>query len=50
VTPVSIISQLGSMTHTVRVMVKPLEGSDIDEYFARGSTRSTEQRLAENAL
>ncbi len=26
-------AQLGSMTHTVRVMVKPLGGSDIDEYL-----------------
>jgi GNAT superfamily N-acetyltransferase len=26
-------TQLGSMTHTVRVMVKPLRGSDIDEYL-----------------
>jgi GNAT superfamily N-acetyltransferase len=25
--------QLGSMTHTMRVMVKSLEGSDIDEYL-----------------
>ncbi len=28
-----LTSQLGSMTHTVRVMVKPLEGSDIDAYL-----------------
>src|SRR5258708_30086215 len=28
-----LTSQLGSMTHTVRVMVKPLEGLDIEEYF-----------------
>src|SRR5258708_28584775 len=28
-----LTSQLGSMTHTVRVMVKPLGGSDIDAYL-----------------
>jgi GNAT superfamily N-acetyltransferase len=28
-----LTGQFGSMTHTVRVMVKPLGGSDIDEYL-----------------
>jgi GNAT superfamily N-acetyltransferase len=42
--------QLGSMTHTVRVMVKPLRGSDIDEYLREVPRDRPKQSLAENAL
>jgi GNAT superfamily N-acetyltransferase len=42
--------QLGSMTHTVRVMVKPLQGSDIDEYLREVPRDRPKHSLAGNAL
>jgi GNAT superfamily N-acetyltransferase len=42
--------QLGSMTHTVRVMVKPLRGSDIDEYLREVPRDRPKYSLTENAL
>jgi GNAT superfamily N-acetyltransferase len=43
-------TQWGSMTHTVRVMVKPLRGSDIDEYLREVPRDRPKHSLTENAL
>lgn len=42
--------QLGSMTNTVRVMVKPLRGSDVEEYLREVPRDGPKDSLAEKAI
>ncbi len=45
-----VTEQLGSMTNTVRVMVKPLGGLDVAKYLREVPRDRPKDRLAENAL